>query len=95
MVTLPAGADMDAYLATLGKKERHEIRRKVRRAESVGEVRLDDSTDPLADLEAFIELHQKSWGDPTGCSPTRPAASRAACSSAGCSSSTAPTGRCA
>ena len=36
--------------ATLGKKERHEIRRKVRRAEAVGEVRLDDSTDPLADL---------------------------------------------
>ena len=53
---------MDDYLATLGKKERHEIRRKVRRAEAVGEVRLDDSADPLADLEAFIDLHQKRWG---------------------------------
>jgi CelD/BcsL family acetyltransferase involved in cellulose biosynthesis len=62
VVTLPAAADMDAYLATLGKKERHEIRRKLRRAEAVGDVRLDDSPDPLADLGAFIDLHQKRWG---------------------------------
>jgi CelD/BcsL family acetyltransferase involved in cellulose biosynthesis len=62
VVTLPAGIDMDGFLATLGKKERHEIRRKVRRAESAGEVRLDESADPLADLDAFIELHQKRWG---------------------------------
>ncbi len=59
---LPAGGTMDDYFAGLGKKERHEIRRKVRRAEAVGEVRLDDSTDPLADLSAFIDLHQKRWG---------------------------------
>ena len=63
VVTLPEGADLDAYLGTLGKKERHEIRRKVRRAEAAGEIRLDDSTDPLADLDAFIELHQKRWND--------------------------------
>ena len=62
VVTLPEGADMDGYLATLGKKERHEIRRKVRRAEAAGEVLLTESADPLADLEAFIELHQKRWG---------------------------------
>ena len=62
VVTLPAGADIDDYLATLGKKERHEIRRKVRRAEAVGEVALEDSPDPLADLDAFIDLHQKKWG---------------------------------
>jgi CelD/BcsL family acetyltransferase involved in cellulose biosynthesis len=62
VVTLPDGADMDGYLATLGKKERHEIRRKVRRAEAIGPIRLDDSTDPLADLETFIDLHQKRWG---------------------------------
>ena len=60
---LPADSDMDGYLAVLDKKERHEIRRKVRRAEAVGEIRLDDSPDPLADLEAFIDLHQKRWGD--------------------------------
>jgi len=57
------GSDVQAYLDTLGKKERHEIRRKVRRAESVGEIALTDSIDPLADLESFIELHQKRWGD--------------------------------
>jgi CelD/BcsL family acetyltransferase involved in cellulose biosynthesis len=62
VVTLPADTDMDGYLATLGKKERHEIRRKVRRAEAAGEIRLEDSLDPLAELESFIELHQKRWG---------------------------------
>jgi CelD/BcsL family acetyltransferase involved in cellulose biosynthesis len=61
VVTLPVGADIETFLSTLGKKDRHEIRRKVRRAEAVGEVRLDVSPDPLADLEAFIELHQKKW----------------------------------
>ncbi len=62
IVTLPAGASMDDYLATLGKKERHEIRRKVRRAEAVGELELTDSEDPLSDLPAFIDLHQRRWG---------------------------------
>jgi CelD/BcsL family acetyltransferase involved in cellulose biosynthesis len=62
VVSLPPESDVDGYLATLGKKERHEIRRKVRRAEALGEVRLDDSADPLGDLETFITLHQKRWG---------------------------------
>ncbi len=63
VVTLPANATMDDYLATLGKKERHEIRRKVRRAEAVGVITLVDSTDPLVDLDAFIDFHQRRWGD--------------------------------
>ena len=62
VVTFPEGVDMDGYLATLGKKQRHEIRRKVRRAEASGPVRMVDSTDPLADLEDFIDLHQRRWG---------------------------------
>jgi hypothetical protein len=62
VVSFPEGADMDGFLATLGKKARHEIRRKVRRAEAIGEIRLDDAQDPSTDLEAFIELHQKRWG---------------------------------
>jgi CelD/BcsL family acetyltransferase involved in cellulose biosynthesis len=62
VVTLPMGADMESYLATLGKKDRHEIRRKVRRAEAVGEIMLDESTDPLGDVDGFIDLHQKKWG---------------------------------
>ncbi len=63
VVTLEPGADFDAYLGTLDKKERHEVRRKIRRAEAAGEVRLERSTDPVADLDAFVDLHQKRWGD--------------------------------
>ncbi len=62
VVTLPDGADFEGFLAGLGKKERHEIRRKLRRAEAVGPITLTRSADPLADLPAFIELHQKRWG---------------------------------
>ncbi len=62
VVTLPVGGSFDDFLAGLGRTERHEIRRKVRRAEAVGPVRLTRSIDPLADLPAFIELHQKRWG---------------------------------
>ena len=63
VVRLPEGADFEGYLATLGKKERHEIRRKVRRAESAGLVEVVESTNPLADLEQFIDLHQRKWGE--------------------------------
>ena len=79
-------ATIDDFLATLGKKERHEIRRKVRRAEAAGEIRLDDSADPLADLDAFIDLHQKPLGrrrpvpDDAGRRP-EPAVRSGACSS--------------
>lgn len=62
VATLPLGGTIDDLLDTLGKKERHEIRRKVRRAEAAGEVNLAESADPLADLEAFIDLHQRRWG---------------------------------
>ena len=62
VTTLADTRDIDEFLATLGKKERHEVRRKVRRAEAVGEVALVDSENPLADLDAFIDLHQKRWG---------------------------------
>jgi len=63
VVTLPDGADMEAYLGTLGKKQRHEIRRKVRRARAIGPIRLVDSSDPLTDLDEFIDLHQKRWSE--------------------------------
>ena len=62
VVSLPQAASFDDFLATLGRTERHEIRRKMRRAEAIGPVRLTRSSDPLADLSAFIELHQKRWG---------------------------------
>ncbi len=62
VVSLPAGIDLEGYFATLDKKDRHEIRRKVRRAEASGDVRLIDSTQPEADLATFIDLHQRRWG---------------------------------
>jgi CelD/BcsL family acetyltransferase involved in cellulose biosynthesis len=34
-------------------------------------VRLVDSTDPLADLDVFIDLHQRRWGDDGLFPPTR------------------------
>ena len=63
VITVAPGASFDDYLATLGKKARHEIRRKLRRAEHAGEVRFDESPEPLDDLEAFIDLHQRRWGE--------------------------------
>jgi CelD/BcsL family acetyltransferase involved in cellulose biosynthesis len=63
VTTVPAGATFEDFLGTLGKKERHEIRRKLRRAEAAGDVELQDSIDQLGDLESFIDLHQKRWGD--------------------------------
>jgi CelD/BcsL family acetyltransferase involved in cellulose biosynthesis len=71
IVTLPEGVDFDGYLDTLGKKNRHEIRRKLRRAHSRGEVRLDESPDPLRDLDWFIRLHQRKWGE-AGLFPANP-----------------------
>ena len=63
VVTLPEGADFEGYLDTLDKKARHEIRRKLRRAEAAGDVALTESTDPIADLPTFIDFHQAKWGE--------------------------------
>jgi CelD/BcsL family acetyltransferase involved in cellulose biosynthesis len=63
VIRIPEGADLDGFLATLGKKERHEIRRKIRRAEAAGALELVESSDPLAEIEAFIDLHQRRWGE--------------------------------
>ena len=62
VVTLPDGG-WEEYLATLDKKARHEIRRKLRRAESAGEVTFRQMPLDAASIDAFIELHQKRWGD--------------------------------
>ena len=69
----PAGAPptIDDFLATLDKTDRHEIRRKVRRAETAGPVELVESTDPGADLGAFIELHPARWAGDGLFPPTR------------------------
>jgi CelD/BcsL family acetyltransferase involved in cellulose biosynthesis len=75
VATLPADGDWDAYLAGLDKKSRHEIRRKMRRAESAGplELRLVDPTPEAVDV--FVDLHQARWGD-DGLFPDSPGGDR-------------------
>lgn len=63
VVTLPADGGWDTYLATLDKKARHEIRRKLRRAEAVGPVRYHQLPLEPASVDTFIDLHQARWGD--------------------------------
>lgn len=56
-------ADWEAYLASLEKKARHEIRRKVRRAEAAGKVTYELAPQDASSVERFIALHQARWGD--------------------------------
>ena len=52
----------DEHLERLDKKERHEIRRKLRRAEAAG-VQISASNDLSTDLPEFIRLHRARWGE--------------------------------
>ena len=63
VVTLPEGVDFEGFLDTLDKKARHEIRRKIRRAEAAGVTALTESTDPVSLLPTFIGFHQAKWGE--------------------------------
>ena len=62
VLEFPAG-DWDAYLATLDKSGRHEIRRKWRRLEASGEVAFTVSGPTEELVEQFITLHQARWGE--------------------------------
>lgn len=59
-------ATWDNYLAGLGKKDRHELRRKLRKLSQGGEVRLEAIAHP-ADVEAalddFLRLYRQSRAD--------------------------------
>jgi CelD/BcsL family acetyltransferase involved in cellulose biosynthesis len=63
VVTLPDSSEWDDYLATLSRKSRHEIRRKIRRAEAVGPVRFRSLPLDASSVETFIALHQARWGE--------------------------------
>jgi hypothetical protein len=58
-----AGPDWETYLQTLASKDRHELRRKIRRAEAVGPVEFEDVHDPSEAVDEFIAIHQARWGD--------------------------------
>lgn len=60
-VELPG--DWESYLAHLTKKDRHELRRKMRRLEAAGQVRwyaITDARDLPAALDDFLRLHRLS-----------------------------------
>lgn len=63
IITLPE--TFDAYLAGLDKKQRHEIRRKLRRARGAeAELIITDETRDLrADVDTFLDLLQKSTAE--------------------------------
>lgn len=63
---LPLPADVEAWLASLRKKDRHEVRRKVRRfTEEYGAPELVRGTDDSA-FDAFVELHRRAPGEKGG-----------------------------
>ncbi len=61
--SIPLTGDFESYLAGIDKKQRHEIRRKMRRAEEEGHnVRwyiVDDHANLEAEVEAFISLMEE------------------------------------
>lgn len=61
--TVALAESWEAHLATLSKKDRHELRRKLRRAETAGEISHEVATTPEAlnaPLKEFYRLHQSS-----------------------------------
>jgi CelD/BcsL family acetyltransferase involved in cellulose biosynthesis len=74
VVTAPSG-DWDEYLATLDKKARHEIRRKLRRAAAVGTVTIEITAPGAEAIDAFIDLHRARFGE-TGLYPMGPGGDR-------------------
>jgi CelD/BcsL family acetyltransferase involved in cellulose biosynthesis len=62
VLTLPLNGGWESFLDTLDKKARHEIRRKIRRAEAGGE-NVFELVEPTPDaVDEFIALHQARWG---------------------------------
>jgi CelD/BcsL family acetyltransferase involved in cellulose biosynthesis len=62
VVTMPTDGDWEAYLDGLDKKARHEIRRKIRRAEAGGANTFELVEPSPEAVDEFIDLHQARWG---------------------------------
>jgi CelD/BcsL family acetyltransferase involved in cellulose biosynthesis len=66
---IPLPPTWDEYLNSLDGKQRHEIRRKIRKAERSGQVNwyiVNEEHDLAAEMETFIELHRKSHVEKDG-----------------------------
>ncbi len=64
IITLPE--TWDDYLLTLDKKQRHEVRRKLRKADREADTRffiVEPDRDLRVEMQHFIDLHQKSAPD--------------------------------
>ena len=59
---IPVAASWDAYLEALSKKDRHELRRKMRRLEGAGTIKVTTATSATlhADVARFLELLKDS-----------------------------------
>ena len=57
------GDTWDEYLATLDKKARHEVRRKLRRAAAVGQLSIEISPPTVEAVDEFIRLHVLRFGE--------------------------------
>ncbi len=66
LLALPSS--YEDYVQSLGKKERHELRRKVRRLEAAGAAgfRFASDAERGAILDRFFDLHRLSRGDKSG-----------------------------
>jgi CelD/BcsL family acetyltransferase involved in cellulose biosynthesis len=62
-VVMVDGPDWDEYLGGLDKKDRHEIRRKLRRAAVVGNLSIEIAAPTPVVIDTFIELHNARWGE--------------------------------
>jgi CelD/BcsL family acetyltransferase involved in cellulose biosynthesis len=57
------GDDWDDYLATLDKKDRHEIRRKLRRAMTIGDLSIEIGPPTAQAVDDFVRLHTLRFGE--------------------------------
>ncbi len=62
VISAPSG-DWDEYLATLDKSARHEIRRKLRRAATVGPLSIEVAAPSDEAVGHFITLHRARFGE--------------------------------
>lgn len=74
VITAPSG-DWDEYLATLDKTDRHEIRRKLRRAAVAGDLRIEIAAPTEEVIDQFIDLHTRRFGE-EGLFPSGPGGDR-------------------
>jgi CelD/BcsL family acetyltransferase involved in cellulose biosynthesis len=57
------GDTWDGYLATLDKKDRHEIRRKLRRATTIGDLSIEIVPPNPEAIDDFVRLHTLRFGE--------------------------------